>query len=498
MDPKEPFPSTTVYQPELALGEQNTGAFVDPPLDSTAEIDSFDHQAAAVNFTTEPKCMREALSRMEDIYRVARWEVPDDFGTKAHIIRVCEYVRQTGATKSPGSVFLRMGHGTNKDVFDAIGMLGVVRSVELRVSDLLLSANPNQCADAIRLFIKREAHKASKAVDKRWRLIWGVSLIDQIIDRMLYTPVCDAEIAHCADIPSKPGYSFKYGGVDRMVRKYSDGSKEWISFDAKSFDISAPGWALAAVRQLNENMCLNPQHEKFKLWQDLSNAREIAVLYGSFVFSNGVICEKTHPCIQPSGRFTTISTNCKVVVLLRVINDIENGRKTDPNSIIAMGDDTVQKIANPHKFVEEVKERYGVTFTVESNQGLFEDQNFCSTEFKKQPNGVFAPVPLNWVKNTHELCNPEAKVAKNPATLQENRGSALQSLCCEYAFHPGFDQLHSLLAHYSPEKFRSASYFQNIVTGFEQAVTLPADDLTDFLRQEALLQTLWDGDNAAA
>lgn len=497
MEPKEPFPSTTVFQPELALGEQNTGAFVDPPLNSNAEIDSFDHQASTVNFTTAPKALGEALARMEDIYRVARWALPDDFGTKDHIIRVCEHIRQNGGTKSPGSVLLRQGHGTNKDVFDSVGMLGVVRAVELRVAELLLSEDTRQCSDPIRLFIKREAHKASKAIDLRWRLIWGVSLIDQVIDRMLYTPVCDSEIAHCAEIPSKPGYSFKYGGVDRMVRRYSDGSKEWVSFDAKSFDISAPGWALAAVRDLNENMCLNPHHERFPMWRDLSNAREKAVLYGSFVFSNGVVCEKTHPCIQPSGRFTTISTNCKVVVLLRVINDIENGRKTDANSIIAMGDDTVQKVPDPAKFVEEVKERYGVTFTVESKQGLFEDQNFCSTEFKKQPNGVFVPVPLNWVKNTHELCNPESKVVKDPATLRENRGSALQSLCCEYAFHPGFDQLHSLLARYCPEKFRSRSYFQNIVTGFEQADGDPSEELKEYLESEALLDALWQGDHDA-
>lgn len=457
-----------MYQEELAIGVQNTGAFVDPPLDSNAEIDSFDHQAKAVNFTTAPRALGEALVRMEDIYKECRWLVPEDFGSKAHIRRVAEYVFKNGPGKSPGAIFLREGHGTNKDVFAAVGMEGVCYAVELRVAELLLDGDHRLSADPIRLFIKREAHKASKAIDKRWRIIWGISLIDQIIDRMLYTPVCDAEIANCENIPSKPGYSFKYGGVDRMVRKYDDGLKNWISFDAKSFDISAPGWGLAAIRTLNERLCGNPYSSAFPIWQRLSLAREEAVLYGSFVFSNGVVCEKQHPCIQPSGRFTTISTNCKLVVLLRVINDVEEGRPSHRDNIIAMGDDTVQKaLPDPKVFVAQTKERYGVTLTVESEVGRFADQNFCSTEFRRLPSGVFVPVPLNWAKNTHELCNPESKIAKSPSSLKENRGSALQSLCCEYAFHERFGELHSLLARYNPDKYRSAAYFQGIVTGWE-------------------------------
>jgi hypothetical protein len=472
LSPKEPFPACSVYQAELALGVQNSGAFVDPPLDSNAEIDSFNHQAAAVNFTKAPKALNEAMIRLEDMYRECRWNVEEDFGSHAHITRVALYVLKNGPSKSPGAIYLRAGHGTNKDVFDAVGIAGVVRAVELRVAELLLGTDPRYSADPIRLFIKREAHKASKAIDKRWRIIWGISLVDQIIDRMLYTPMCDAELANCATIPSKPGYSFKYGGVDRMVRMYSNGSKKWISFDAKSFDISAPGWGLAAVRTVNERLCLNPYSPAFRAWCNLSIAREEAVLYGRFVFSNGVVCEKTHACIQPSGRFTTISTNCKLVVLLRIINDIEEGRESSSAFIIAMGDDTVQDaLPDPEIFVKQVKERYGVTFTVESKVGEFASQNFCSTEFKKLSSGVFVPVPLNWQKNTHELCHPEAKVAKSPLELKENRGSALQSLCCEYAFHDKFEELHSLLARYNPEKFRSKEYFQGIVTGWESGLS---------------------------
>lgn len=457
-----------MYQPDLAIGEQNTDAYQDPLLDSNAEIDSMNYQAKAFNSTQAPKELPEALLRLEDLYSKCRWQVRPDFGSLAHITEVAEFVSRHAAKKSPGAIFLRMGHATNADVFNALGVAGVVNMVQKRIHQLN-TTDPRYAADPIRLFVKREPHKKSKVLEKRWRLIWGISLIDQIVDRLLYAPVVNRALENAADIPSKPGYSFKYGGYNRMVLKYQNGSRKWISFDAKSFDMTVAGWKMEAVRELNERLCTSVGTPEFEEWCRLSKNREQAVLYGCFVFSNGVVCRKTKPGIQPSGRFTTIDGNCKIVTLLRVLDDVACGRPTFKDALIAMGDDTVQDgLDDPQGFVDRQRDKYGVTMTVESQQGEFKDQNFCSTE-THEINGVFVPVPLNWAKNTYELCHPEAKVAKTPAVLRENRGSALQSLCCEYAFHPRFSELHKLLATYNPDKMRSAAYFQGIVTGHENA-----------------------------
>jgi hypothetical protein len=455
----------------LVLGEQVQGAYVDPPLSSDAEIDSFNFQQKDVNRTTEPEHVQEALCRMESLYSTAKWEIPQNFGTEEHIREVVMYVMAKCPKKSPGAIFLRQGLNTNADVLLHCGIEGIVAQVSDRIKDLVDGTleDARYKADPIRLFVKREAHKASKVKDKRWRLIWGISLIDQVIDRMLYTPGNEAEIKSCADIPSKPGYSFKYGGYDRMVRKYDNHSKKWISFDARSFDISAPGWGLRAVRDFNQRQCLTGG-VLLEKWEKLSRHREEAVLYGSFVFSNGIVCQKTIAGLQPSGRFTTISSNCKLVVLTRVLYDIHHERPTIKDAMIAMGDDTVQdQLDDPQQFVDWIESRCGIHFTIESKQGTFPEQNFCSTETRKLPNGVYVPVPLNWAKNSYELCHPESKIALNEETLKENRGSALQSLCGEYVFHERFDELHSLLAKYCPEKFFSREKFQQIVTGWESA-----------------------------
>lgn len=453
---------------ELQTKDLDGSAFVDPPMSSEAEIDSFDFQASSVNLTEKPSKVNEALDYMERAYGAVKWKIRQDFCSKAHIREVIEYIRDKLPEKSPGAIYLRQGLCTNGDVINILGVEGVLAAVEARIEELL-TGDARYAADPIRIFIKREPHKASKAMEKRWRLIWGISLIDQIIDRLLYQPVLDAEIENCASIPAKPGYSFKYGGTDRMVRQYDDGEDDWISFDAKSFDITAPSWALQAARDLNERLCLTTDQDLLAQWRALSLARELATQYGTFVFSNGVVCRKVKPCIQPSGRLTTISTNCKIVILLRFLYDLEKGREPRGGSIIAMGDDTVQKLKDFEDFVVWLKGK-GINFTVESEPGKFASQNFCSTRFEKNHDGVYVPIPLNWKKNSYELCHPEAKIAKDAERLRENRSSCLQSLCCEYSYSEHFQELHSMLASYAPpEKFRSKAFFRNIVTGHETA-----------------------------
>jgi len=459
-----------VFRSELAIGDQPEGVYFDPPLSSDAEIDSFNAQMHSVNTTLPPATLQEAIHRVERKLQKVKWVLRYDFLENGHVNEVLDHMEFEAGKKSPGAIYLRAGCATNADVFKKFGRAGVRAALFARIKQLLSGSDPRYMSDAIRIFIKREMHSANKKEQRRWRLIWGISLIDQMIDRLLYTSVINAEISVCTEIPSKPGFSFKGGGTHRMVTKYSNGSKKWISFDAKSFDLSCPGWALEAARQINENLCVNPFGEDWETWKALSRARESAAQYGSFVFSNGVVCKKVVPCIQPSGRFTTISTNCKIVLLLRELDDIDEGRPFAMDNIVAMGDDTVQDgIDDPARFVANLKSKYQFQFTIESEQGEFAEQNFCSTQFKRLSTGTYVPVPLNWAKNTYELCHVEAKICKDPKTFAENRASALSSLCIEYAFHPRFTEIHRLLATLYPSEFRSESYYKQIVTGFEVA-----------------------------
>jgi len=338
-----------VYVREFDLEPERGDDYIHPPRGCGDELDSFDYQSSKTNSGehVDSATYKRALSRMEDVYAAAKWQLQDDFLSEAHLDRVIDTVFKESKKKSPGAVLLREGCPTNEIVFQRYGKEGVKDMLKRRLTALFETSDTRQVSDPLRIFIKEEAHKKAKAVEKRWRLIFGMSLIDQLVDRLLYTSVCEAGIANCADLPSKVGYNFKRGGVDGLVRKYSNGSKLWISFDAKGFDLSCGEQLLCSSRELNERLCVydasdDGARERFAKWRDLSVRREQAVLYGSMVFSNGVVIQKTAPCIQPSGRYTTIDSNSKMVTFMRVYDDVAQGRTTVPTEVVAMGDDTVQ------------------------------------------------------------------------------------------------------------------------------------------------------------
>jgi len=205
--------------------------------------------------------------------------------------------------------------------------------------------------------------------------------------------------------------------------------------------------------------CVTTHEAQFERWKFLSEHRAMASDYGSFVFSDGTHCRKTIAGMMTSGKLTTIDSNSKILCLYRVLYDISRHEPSNADELVAMGDDSVQHGVVPEDFCFYLKTELGVTFTIESMLGLFEDQNFCSMDFKLIE-GSFVGVPRNWSKTIYALCHPEKKKL---ATL----GNALMSVCLEYAFHPNFRVLHHALATYFPQLNRSVSWFKSVHTGFE-------------------------------
>jgi len=410
--------------------------------------------------------LERALDRLETIFAPAKYESAVDFSSNAHLERVCDEILRKNGDKSPGAIFQRLDCSTNKEVFEKFGIPGVVALVQARLA-LMRSSSQEEAryiADAIKLFIKFEPHKRSKITNKRWRLIWGVSLIDQIIDRALYGEMINIALKQHNSTPNKPGFNFKRGGVSRLARQYGTLKPTWRSFDARSFDITASGWGLETVAALNARLNASSSPSRAD-WDLIANRREQAVLYGTFVFSDGTMCRKVKPGIQPSGRFTTIDSNGKLVALCRVLWDITKGVPTNSMSFITMGDDSVQDgIADVDEFIAWTQQVCGVTLTNESfdgKPGFFHEQNFCSFEMIKHC-GTYVPVPLNWEKNMYALVHPE----KTEIDFSADR---LQNLCIEYAFHPRFGELQALLGKYHLSDHRSQAWCQRVQTGFEVA-----------------------------
>lgn len=430
-----------------------------PILGAAAEKQSFNYQSISFNLTSPPSDgdRRRALDRMEVLYGPVHTSLPDDWGSDGHILRVCAWIEKNSGDKSPGAIFLRQGCTSNKSVFEKYGLPAVARMSRDRMEQLILSSTveSRQLSDPLRLFIKNEPHKRAKIDEGRWRIICGVSLIDQIIDRVLYAHIERAAIREYENIPSKAGISWQYGGSDVFIRSYPD-NIVYSSFDCRQFDITHAGWMFDDIRELNERLTLNPT----PTWKQLSLNREQAVMYGSFSFSDGVVCEKILPGWEPSGRYTTLDANGKLVVYIRVLYDIKCGEPTDPQEICSMGDDTVQTVPRGASDVVDYYASCGIQLTIESEPGPFSAQNFCSKSFRLVL-GRYVPIPMNWVKNCYSLICVER-------SSEQFLGDTLNNLCLEYAFHERFSELHSLLSKYYPAQCKSPAWYKNLVAGWEQ------------------------------
>jgi hypothetical protein len=458
----------TEFREKLSLDDLSA-AYGSPPISFQAERDSFNHQSLHFNYSSIPVNAAQLDHRMEGLLTDYKFEIAPDFLTPAHILRTVQRVARTHGDKSSGSVFARRGWPTNKDVFSNIYDHGVSLAVHQRVK-ALMSSSPEEArylADPVRIFQKREPHKASKLAEKRYRLLCGVSLIDRIVDELLYHEMLETAKDHCQDGPLKPGFNFKGGGVDKMVTKYAaDRSREWQSFDSKQHDITAPAWALETVLRVNGNLCVTTGPSKDQ-WLLLAHRREQSTLYGELVFSDGTVLRKIIPGLQPSGRLTTIDSNSKLVLTYRVCYDIKREVPSCKDDNVMMGDDTVLKnIGDPAKFLHFLS-GFGVTWTIESEPGLFADQNFCSMKFHLHESGMYVPIPLNWDKNVYNLSNPEKG--------SPDDGGALLSLCIEYAYDAEhFSKLHNLLATHYKNVYKSPSWCQWVVSAAEGAIEIPA------------------------
>jgi hypothetical protein len=445
-----------------------TEKFVVPPIQAVDEKQSLMGQAHRVNRTEPPPGIEKAITAMEGLYADAWWSLPEDFLEDSHIRRTCELVRDEAGDKTPGAVYAMVHKKTsNKQVFEWLGIDGVMEAVRERIGVLesLDLDEKTECSAPVRLFIKRELHKLSKAATKRWRLIWAIDLIDQIVDRLLYQESIDAEIRNFRTLPSKVGLGFMHGTTHELVERYKDEEESWRSFDVSGLDISAPGWGLENFgRRVTGRLCRSPRNEKFHRWEYLSKRREIAVQYGTFVFSDGTHCSKSLACIQTSGRLTTISWNGRLIVGFRCLYNFAKDLPVHSRMMAVMGDDSVQNgIVDVDHFLQWNAEKCGVLLTDESTgpPGKFSDQNFCSREFKRNPEGNWVPVPLNFDKMTTNLCHPDK------GKSEDDLAATLSSACLEYAYHCKFDLFYNELLRRWPEKAKSPEWYKALVAGYE-------------------------------
>lgn len=242
---------------------------------------------------------------------------------------------------SPGYPYMRLGR-TNGELLAVhsglVSQLATARLTAMATTPLELLRSYTAAelvefgfCDPVRVFVKNELHSESKVLEGRFRLIMSVSIVDQIVERVLNGRQNNLEIESWQTIFSKPGMGLDDDGlksledqIARMANPLSSDisgfdwsvSQEWLDLDARCRAILTGD---RLEMHLKRSCCLG---------------------YSLFVLSDGtLLAQEGWRGVQKSGSYNTSSTNSRIRAMLALLVGSWRGYQAD---VIAMGDDAVE------------------------------------------------------------------------------------------------------------------------------------------------------------
>lgn len=258
-------------------------------------------------------------------------------------------------TSSPGLCNLSRLGTTNAQVFGWDGWkcdpdrLYFVREVVR--SRFLLLANHQKRSDNINVFIKPEPHKLKKLREQRYRIISAVSLVDTLIDRILFGWLGRVVLDKVGRTPCMVGWSPIQGGWVGLTALYAD--KKVLCLDKSAWDWTVQGWLVDLWLRFVKEMAVGAP----RWWLDMVDLRfELLFDKARFEFKDGTVVEQQSKGIMKSGCFLTIILNSISQSFLHYIACDRLGWPVRKYQPLSNGDDTVQEVVPDVKaYVRELE-----------------------------------------------------------------------------------------------------------------------------------------------
>jgi len=362
----------------------------EPDKSAASAVNSFKTQYASFVGLENRAPPRDEL---EPVLRAMVSEYPQvhlDLAQCANILT--EELGNVKPSASPGYPLMR-DHPTNADVFRNLGYDHVHALVMCRL-ELLAAATVEEikamsaeelCAagfvDPIRVFVKNEVHSTKKVDSGKYRLIMSVSLIDQLVERVLNGALDRAEIASWDTLPSKPGMGLHDEGLQILSNNFK-AMKKAMGSDMAGFDWHTDQWMLDADAECRAAATGDDSEE-------LHMKRAQLVGNSVFVFSDGRVYAQRRKGLQKSGAKTTSSGNSRIrTILAKLVGGVNT-------AVCAMGDDAVEDVAEGVEFPDVVQAyaHYGMEIKA---MEFFEPNGLEFCAYKFYPDG--SAMPVRWDK----------------------------------------------------------------------------------------------------
>lgn len=245
------------------------------------------------------------------------------------------------------SVIARLNELTSKDVLS----YGSIELLERGV------------CDPVRIFVKNEPHSSKKLEQGRVRLIMSVSLVDQVVSRILFSTQNRAEVDAWKDIPSKPGMGFSDEQTESIF-EYVDDFPDLESYDVSGWDWSVQDWEMAWEAE-SRIMLAGAEETLFAtVVRNYFHTASRSV----FVLADGSLYAQTIAGIMKSGLYITSPSNSRIIV--------RTSHTCGVRKIMSNGDDHVAN--RVEDYVSSMLRRGHIVVPEEVSEGF----NFCSHHYK--------------------------------------------------------------------------------------------------------------------
>lgn len=223
--------------------------------------------------------------------------------------------------------------------------------------------------DPVRVFIKGEPHPTKKVAQQRWRLIFAVSIVDQVLERLLTGTQNKREIRSWFTNPSAPGLGLSDDAqlkhlYDRIIGLIN--GKTCAEADVTGWDWSVQEDEL--MEEAEQRILLGHMSP---LAAKCTRVRFMCVSRSVYAMPDGTLLVLRGNGVQLSGTYCTSSSNSRIRVVCAY--------RVGADWAVAMGDDCVEdEVENA---VEKYAELGHPLKMYESRTDSFE---FCSTIFSSE------------------------------------------------------------------------------------------------------------------
>lgn len=209
----------------------------------------------------------------------------------------------------------------------------------------------NGICDPVKVFIKSEPHSLKKIAEGRLRIISSVSLVDQIVTRLLCAKQNKAEINDWESCPSAPGMGLHDEGLSVIweIAEMFHAAGPLCETDVSAWDWSMQQWELMADATIRADLMGVSQDSLIAFF-----LRCHAYIVGHSVFAmpDGELLAQTIPGGQLSGDYNTSSTNSRGRIIATLAARYKAGFHKETKEVLAkmfpmlgikaMGDDSFE------------------------------------------------------------------------------------------------------------------------------------------------------------